>query len=411
MKKSLHSCILSFITVFSITSLQAQTDKFAYAVTDVDNKGAQWNVIRKLDLQTGAYSPILFNGVAGDAVAFDAVSKKQVIADAKNKLQISKPFYTGVAAVAFDKRHNRLYFTPMFIDQLRYIDLRTMKLYYINNQPFTGLGDWQKDQGKIVTRMVIAPDGNGYAITNDGSTFVKFTTGKKPKITKLGSLIDDPSNNGVSIAGGISSFGGDIIACDDGSLYLVTARNQVFTINTETRVAKYQGAIQNLPQKFTVNGMVVNDKGELLVSSAVDESGWFVVDPVSLNAKPYNAASSVFRSSDLANSNILSLSKKIASIPVIVPQVVKNSYKVQAYPNPVRTNVFALEFNNLKTGAYTVELLDITGRRVMQQKINLSFKDQVQNFNLPPAQAKGMYLVKVRDVHKKAVYEQKIVVE
>ena len=36
------------------------------------------------------------------------------------------------------------------------------------------------DEAKIVTRMVIAPDGNGYAITNDANTFIRFSTGKKP---------------------------------------------------------------------------------------------------------------------------------------------------------------------------------------------------------------------------------------
>lgn len=409
MKKILLPCLLLLFAISSITSLQAQADRFAYAVTDIDNTGAQWNMIRKLDLQTGEYSPVLFNGIAENNSIFDAISKKKLLPDVQNKFRLSKPFYSGVAAVAFDKRHNRLYFTPMFIDQLRYIDLSTMKLYYVNVQPFTGLGDWQADQGKIVTRMVIAPDGNGYALTNDGNTFIRFSTGKKPKITRLGSLIDDPSNNGVSISQGISSFGGDMIACDDGSFYLVTARNQVFTINPGTRVAKHLGAVQDLPEKFTVNGMVVNDEGALLVSSAVDASGWFVVDPVSLKATPYKAAVSVFRSSDLANSNILRF-RKNASIPVI-GQLAKNASKVQVYPNPVTANVFILQFTNLNSGAYTLELVDLTGRQVMQQKINHGHKGQVQSFNLPPAQAKGIYFVKVFDLNKKSVFEQKVVVQ
>lgn len=409
MKKILLPLLLLLFAVSSISSLQAQADRFAYAVTDIDNTGAQWNMIRKLDLQTGEYSPVLFNGIAENNSIFDAISKKKLLPDVKNKFRLSKPFYSGVAAVAFDKRHNRLYFTPMFIDQLRYIDLSTMKLYYVNDQPFTGLGDWQTDQGKIVTRMVIAPDGNGYALTNDGSTFIRFTTGKKPKITRLGSLIDDPSNKGISISQGISSFGGDMIACDDGSFYLVTARNNVFTINPETRVAKHLGTIQDLPEKFTVNGMVVNDEGALLVSSAVDASGWFVIDPVSLKATPYNAAVSVFRSSDLANSNILRF-RKIASVPVI-EQLTKNVSQVQVYPNPVTANFFTLQFTNLNSGAYTLELVDLTGRQVMQQKINLGYKGQVQNFNLPPAQAKGIYFIKVLDLNKKAVFEQKVVVQ
>jgi hypothetical protein len=361
-------------------------------------------------LQTGEYSPILFNGIAEKTLVYDAINKKQLFEGLKSNPKISKPFYSGVAAVAFDKRHNRLYFTPMFIDQLRYIDLHTMKVYYVNDQPFTGLGDWQGDQGKIVTRMVIAPDGNGYALTNDGKTFIKFTTGRKPVITKLGSLTDDPTNNGVSISNGISSFGGDMIACDDGNFYLVTARNQVFIINPETKVAKYLGAISGLPEKFTANGAVVNDEGALLVSSAVDASGWYVVDPIKLTAKPFEAAVSVFRSSDLANSNILAFRKKFGSVPLIQQQL-KNANLVQVYPNPVTANVFRLEFAELNTGAYTVELVDLTGRPVMQQKVNLGFKGQVQNFNLPSTQAKGIYFVKVQDLNKKTVFEQKVVVQ
>ncbi|MCU7552603.1 T9SS type A sorting domain-containing protein [Chitinophagaceae bacterium LB-8] len=410
MNKRLLLFILSSFAISTTSFLRAQTDRFAYAVTDMDNTGAQWNVIRKLDLQTGEYSPILFNGIADYTTVYDAVSKKLLLGDIKNNPRLAKPFYSGVAAVAFDKRHNRLYFTPMFIDQLRYIDLSTMKLYYVNDRPFTGLGDWQGDQGKIITRMVIAPDGNGYAITNDGKTFIRFTTGKKPVITKLGSLIDDPSNNGVSISNGISSFGGDMIACDDGSFYLVTARNQVFTIDPETKMAKYLGAISGLPAKFTANGMVVNEEGKLLVSSAVDSSGWFVVDPVSLKATPYKAAVSVFRSSDLANSNILSFRKKLESVPIITQQI-RDAKLVQVYPNPVTSNIFTLAFTNLNAGVYTVQLVDISGRQVMQQKLNLGFRGQIQNFNLPSGRAKGMYFVKVLNQDKKSVFEKKIIVQ
>jgi hypothetical protein len=411
MKRNLLTNIFSFISIFVISSAQAQTDQFAYAVTDIDRNGMQWSVIRKLDLTTGEYSPIIFNGIIDNVVAFDAVSKKKLIADVKNKARLAKPFANGVAAMAFDRKHNRLYFTPMFIDQLRYIDLNTMKLYYVHDQPFTGLGDWQQDQGKIVTRMVIAPDGNGYAITNDGSTFVKFTTGKKVKITQLGSLVDDPVNAGMSIINNINSFGGDMIATDDGSFYLVTARNHVFTIDPDTRVAKHLGAIQNLPQNFTANGMVVDAAGSLLVSSAVDANKWYVVDPLSLKADPYKTAVSVFRSSDLANSNILSFRRNPATIPVIEQQKAKLSNLVQVYPNPVTANTFAMEFTDLKQGSYTVELVDLAGRQVMQQKINLNFKDQVQRFSLSPAQAKGIYFVKVLDLNKKNVFEQKLILQ
>jgi hypothetical protein len=185
----------------------------------------------------------------------------------------------------------------------------------------------------------------------------------------------------------------------------------VFTINPETMVAKYLGDIKGLPEKFTTNGMVVNDEGALLVSSAVDASGWFVVDPVSLKATPYSAAASVFRSSDLANSNILSLKKKLMSIPVILQPQVKNAGLVQIYPNPVTTDALTLRFSDFNSGAYTVQIVDLTGRQVIKQRINLGYKNQLQGISLPPVRAKGVYMVKVLDLNKKTVFEQKIMVQ
>ena len=88
-------------------------------------------------------------------------------------------FGTGVAAMALDKRNNRLYYTPMFIDQLRYIDLKTMKVYFVTGFEFTGVKTKATDQSNIVTRMAIGDDGNGYALTNDGNHLLQFTTGKK----------------------------------------------------------------------------------------------------------------------------------------------------------------------------------------------------------------------------------------
>ena len=42
------------------------------------------------------------------------------------------------------------------LDQLRYIDLKTMRVYFVNGESFTGKPQKSPDQGNIVTRMVIA---------------------------------------------------------------------------------------------------------------------------------------------------------------------------------------------------------------------------------------------------------------
>ncbi|HYH16105.1 MAG TPA: hypothetical protein VD794_12835, partial [Flavisolibacter sp.] len=211
MRRTLPLFLLSTL-LFSANSIYAQNDRFAYAVTDVGDKGSGWNALRRLDLRTGQYSDLLFNGTDEKAVAYDATTRQKVEpkVDARYGTMLNAPFSTGVAAAAYDRKHNRLYFTPMFIDQLRYIDLKTMKVYYVTDQALSNAGDLQTGDGKCITRMVIAPDGYGYAISNNGEIFIRFTTnGKKTQIEQLGKLVDDPANNGISIHNRCSSFGGD----------------------------------------------------------------------------------------------------------------------------------------------------------------------------------------------------------
>src|SRR6266542_5644532 len=135
MRRALSLAVLS-ASFFIASTLHAQNDRFAYAITDLTKEGASWNALRKIDLQTGQYSNVLLNGADGKMIVYDAASKKQLAqqADARYGTMLQSPFATGVAAAAYDKKHNRLYFTPMFVDQLRYIDLKTMKVYYVNGQ-------------------------------------------------------------------------------------------------------------------------------------------------------------------------------------------------------------------------------------------------------------------------------------
>jgi len=411
MKKALPLLLLSTI---SITSINAQNDRFAFAITDLNKDGAGWNALRKLDLQTGEYSTILFNGTTEQS-AFDAATKKQLTfaPDARYGNALNIPFSTGVAAAAYDKKHNRLYFTPMFIDQLRYVDLKTMKVYYVTDQPFTKQGNMHNDEGKIITRMVITPDGNGYAISNDGNTFIRFSTGKKPKIEQLGALVDDPSNKAISIHNRCTSFGGDMISDDNGKLYILTARNQVFSVDVETKVAKHLASINGLPGGFTVNGAVVNAEGALLVSSAVDGKAYYTVNPKDWSATKYETANGIFRSSDLANSNYLSARtttrpQEMTTIPRPEERFAK---LITVYPNPVIENRVTLQFNKVPQGDYTIELMDVLGRSVQQRRVTINAEEQVQALELQKNHSKGVYMVKVFDRENQSVFTQKVMVQ
>lgn len=409
MRKNLHSTLLSLAILLLNISVFAQ-DRFAYAITDVNQNTAGWTVLRKLDLHTGVYSDALLNGTNLKQVAYDAETKK-VITATNNSGSSLLPFSTGVAAIAYDRKNNRLYFTPMFIDQLRYIDLETMKLYYVTGQSFTGHANSNKDDGGVVSRMVIAPDGYGYAVTNDANNFVRFSTGKKLKIEQLGSLVDDPGNTGISIHNRCSSWGGDMVADDEGNLYLISANNSVFKINTGTKVAKWLGPIKGLPSGFTINGVAVTDEGKLLTGSQQYAQGWFVVDPKSWNSTPYKAPKGIYLTSDLANSNFLSTHRNDFALIEQQPSVLSNA--VQLYPNPmdVGANQFKLQFNKLVPGNYTVELTDVSGKLVITQKINIVNDIQVQTINLKKNTAQGIYMVKVTDINSKSIFTQKLVVQ
>ncbi len=405
--------LISFLLI-SLCTIAQKKDRFAYAVTDLKGDGAGWNALRMLNTQTGEYSEILLNGTEVKTVAYDAQSKKPV-AEISNASQFAGQavFNTGVAAIAYDRRNQRLYFTPMFIDQLRYIDLQTMKVYYVTDQPFTNINNDKKDQGKIVTRMVITPDGNGYAITNDGERFIKFTTGKKTVITDLGSLVDDPANEGLSIHNSCSSFGGDIVADDNGHLYIVTATKKVFKVNIDTRVATLQGTIKGLPGNFSVNGMVVNDAGKLMVSSAQNPDAYYLVDPANWSAEIYQTSTGIFRSSDMANGNILFTkpSNPLKEISIVQNRDADLDNRIQLYPNPVSQNTFAVRFNSLQAGNYRIELRDVMGRTILQQKVNVLGNDQSESININPASAKGVYMVQVMNEQNKTVFSQKLVVQ
>jgi hypothetical protein len=412
MIKNLRNAALALTLVSAAFSAEAQNDRFAYAITDLTKDGTGWNALRKIDLATGEYSDVLFNGIVAAPAVYDAVSKKALVQqpDARFGTALQNPFSTGVAAAAYDKKHNRLYYTPMFIDQLRYIDLKTMQVYYVADQNFSGLGNMHNDEGKCITRMVIGPDGDGYAITNDGNTFVKFTTGKKPQITQMGALVDDPSNNGISIHNRCTSFGGDMIADDKGNLYIMSARNHVFKVSIEDKVARHLGVVEGLPATFTINGAAVDGDGNLLVSSAVDANAWFVVNPNSWDASVFSSGGA-YRASDLANSNFLQSGNKAKTIETLVRPKSDLANLVKVFPNPVVTDQFSMQFEKVPAGEYTMELTDVMGRIVAKKRIIVTSESQVELISLKASNAKGVYLVRLADNTQKNVFEQKIVVQ
>jgi hypothetical protein len=315
------------------------------------------------------------------------------------------PFVNGVAAMAFDRATNRLFYVPMYLDQLRYVDLNTMKVFTAGSSFSTN-----KEFMETQTRMVIAGDGFGYSVSTDGSHFYRFNTTGVPEITDLGSLKDAPENSktGMSVLGNpCITAGGDMIADDDNNVYLIAARNFVYKISIKDMVATYLGEIKNLPKNFTSNGAAVDHEGKIVVTSSVFPGSMFRVDPLSWEATEYKGSDGVFNSSDLASSNLL-VTNKASKGPAFVKSM-KGTVKV--FPNPVRTSNFQVSFSNMEVGDYHMELTDVVGRRILQKKININTGVFVESINLPGSYSKGIYMVRLVNQKTKQVSIEKVLVE
>lgn len=341
-----------------------------------------------------------------------AVRKTAVV----SRVSADQPFATNSAACAYDKKHERLYYTPMGINQLRYIDLKsnTPKIYYFEDEPFGALTS-RSDVPNQITRMVIASDGNGYALTNNAEHLIRFTTGKKPTITDLGALKDDAANGNYTVHSS-NGYGGDMIADSRGNLYLITANRKVFKIALDNKIATYQGTIKGLPQGFSTNGAMVEEGTTVIVASAQSTLGYYKFDLNSLQAEKVSSQASVYNASDLANGNLaLAKKKKDKKEPEILNDIVEEKEEVlieevskktpeqdpllqsslAVYPNPVSNGLIKLSFANQPTGKYQIQLFDITGKMISAKEVTINNKVQVEEFRLPDLIAKGNYLVKV----------------
>jgi hypothetical protein len=336
-----------------------------------------------------------------------------------------KPFSTNSAACAYDKKHDRLYYTPMGINQLRYIDLKSNKIYYFEDEPF-GVVKGTYDSPNQITRMVIASDGEGYALTNDGNHLIRFTTGKKPTITDLGALADDPNSKiSVHSTGG----GGDMVADASNNLYLVSANRGVYKISIETKVATYMGNIKGLPKGFSTNGAMVEEGSKVIIASSESTVGYYRFDLTTLQAEKVSSSPDVFNASDLANGNLAFTKKKkkdkeeevvaeevkpevteeIATRPVPTEEARNNGILV--YPNPVTNGTFKLSFADQPAGKYQVQVIDLAGKLISSREVNINNKIQIEEFRLPELLAGGNYLVKITSELNKVNITNKLVVQ
>lgn len=389
----------------SVASLsQAQSNR-AYAITGQGKGNFNWSNIREIDLATGTVTNTLYE-----------IGKTTFsIADANSKLLINNegvsPLNTMSAAAAFDGRHNKLFFVAMRSGELKWLDLNSNSnnLKFYTGSSLLSHADYT-DEANNFTRMTMASDGNGYALTNDGNHLVRFTTGNKIVVTDLGNLIDAPANKGLSVHNKCSSWGGDIIGDAFGKLYLFTASHNVFTIDIKTRVATYTGSILNLPGSFSTNGAAVDKDDNVVVGSANSFDGFYKIDMKTLKATKLVTNGEIYNTSDLANSNLLYQNQSNTLGSAELKQDVTGNQFVSIYPNPVVGSQFKIGFDKVPSGSYNVIISDLQGRTILTKEVNIKSMNQVESITLVKKLSSGMYMIKIIDSNLKAVYSDKLVI-
>lgn len=386
------------------TKSYAQSNK-AYAIT-AETKGTyNWTAIREIDLSNGNVLNTLYSSTNTKPINYSFINSEGV---ANRSLQASSPTVNGVAAAAFDAKNNRLYFTPMWGTDLRYIDLNTNELNVVINNDTRFSTGVRVNESNVITRMTFAADGNGYALTNDGNQLIQFTADKTPVIKNLGVLIDSKNNHDISVHAQCTSWGGDLIGDAYGNLYLFTYRNHVFKINPNTRIAEHIGQVKNLPSNFTTNGVAVDANGDVFITSAILTTNYYKVNLATLNATAIVKADNdaVYNIADLANENLAYSAAKNS----IVDNDIITKNNISVYPNPVVNKTFAIQFDKLPAGKYSIEINDVNGKRVITKTIAINGL-QNERLPLPKASSAGLYFIKVLNTNGKTVFNDKVVVQ
>jgi hypothetical protein len=407
---------ISFLLLAFFTSLVSFSQRDGiFAVTDTKAGGAAWLNIREASLKEGEGKMILQNqGYEGNRVDVETQQKRAISAKTPGN-DNDLPLNGGVAALAYDRSNNRLYFSNMFSGDIRYINPgKENSTYYQvgnvfssiplpNNMPLSA-----NNQGPVITRMTMGADGLIYGMSNNGDGFFRIATNaKKPVIENLGRLTDDASNGAMSVHASCSSWGGDMVAAADGDIYLFSMYQHVFKVNPSTKKATYLGKIEGLPADFTVNGAAVDNDGGIVLSCATQPGKYAVIADATILKAEVKQNAGWFNASDLASSNLL-FAKKDA---VVFGEFERSTSLsgIGVYPNPITNGDLIVHFKSGMKGKHSLDLLDISGASKLQSVVDLNGNAQritMRTGNL----AQGIYLLRVTTAQKAAVETIKVMV-
>src|SRR3954453_11485439 len=395
----LPTSFFTALLIFSATQMFAQNNT-GFAITGATKGNIAWTVIREIDLSTGAEirtiyapenKPTLVDAATGkhlEQFSLNAQVKSEVTTVNRNGIAntmdtyangnesevVTAPTETFVAASAFDSKNDRLFFTPMHSNELRYFDFNkgTNNVYYVRNVALKNFAE-SNGEADVITRMCFGADGYGYALTNDFNHLIRFSSGDKITITDLGSVQDGKNNKDISIRNLCTSWGGDMIADAFGNLYVISMRGNIFKINPQNLVADHIAAIKNLPADYTINGAAIDANGSLIVSCATKTDHYYNVNISTWEASPLakQQDQQVYNASDLASSHLAfeNLVKSKESM-----SSVQGNSVISVFPNPVINRTINVVFDAFAGKDHTVQLVDVNGHILLNKILNINGK-------------------------------------
>jgi uncharacterized repeat protein (TIGR01451 family) len=260
-----------------------------------------YRFIKTLDKTNGEGGPILYDGENGPR--YDAVTG----------VPITDTLMYYVAAIAYDKNSNRIYFVNNYAtnpaQDLCYVDLNASP---VCARRFTGY-PLEPNTSYNINRMAFASDGYGYAVTSHGDDLIRFSidagTGL-PIINQLGPLINDVINGANDV---LSETGGDLFGDGSGKLYLIANSSKLYKINPATRVTTFLGSINPSPTSSS-NSIAIDAAGNVYIGGSYQDVYKINLATMGATSITGGATSNVWTSGDFTS----------CGFPVLSPALIAN---------------------------------------------------------------------------------------
>jgi hypothetical protein len=346
-----------------------------------------YNQIRTLN-PGGSGGVSIFNSLVGpcyDAITGAALPIRSVLKNA--------------SAIAYDVNTNRIYFvnnttTNSPAEELCYIDLNTSPVSakkFVSHPLETNAGT-----GYNITRMTFGSDGYGYAVTENGRDFIRFsidTATGLPVINQLGALINDSANGAHDILG---EAAGDICSDGSGRIYFVPNSGNVYTIDPATQVATYYGTISGKP--VACNSVAMTADGHLYIGGGYQSV--YEVTLSTLTAIQVNGSTSnVYRTSDYASCSFAVKPARVSTGGVTLsdkadPILLDQHIAIQVKPNPFLQDLtLTIQLN--KAEPVRIRLIDFYGRSVFTASQKLGAGVNTLQVSVPAGLSNGIYVLEL----------------